>query len=226
MATAVQEIDYSVDVLRALLWQYNRAGQLQSILESKQAWYDANQSEFWRTWVRDVFDLSTCNLFGCQVWARILGINLSISTEPTDPTQPAFAFGDLRENLTRGNFGSGSSGTLGLTLDQQRLILQLRYFQLICRATTPEINRFMAWAFRDYGRVYVQDSLDMSFITYVFDFTPDATLEHALNYYDVLPRPSTVGIKFIVTSREVWGFGDFNENYERGNFIPPSGGEL
>jgi hypothetical protein len=222
----VQETEYAVDLLRAMLWQYNRASSLQSLVEEKQAWYDACQSEFWRAWFRDVFDLRTCNEFGCQVWAAILGLPLTVGTEPTDPSQPAFAFGDLRENMERGNFGSSNGGSIALTLEQKRLILQLRFFQLISRCTTEEINRFMAWAFRDYGRVFVQDAHDMSFITYVFDFTPDATLEYALNYYDVLPRPSTVGIQFIVTTRDVWGFGDENENFENGNFIPPAGGEL
>lgn len=223
--TTIQNVDYSVDLLRALLWQYNRAEKLESLMTQKQAWYDENQSEFWRSWVRDVFDLRTANDFGLQVWAIILGVPLSISTEPTDLTQPAFAFGTLRQNFERGNYGSSGSGTITLTTELKRLILRLRYFQLVTRCTTPEINRFMASAFAAYGRVYVQDSNDMSFITYVFDFDLSAELVYALEYYDVLPRPATVGIAYIVTTREIWGFGDFNQNYERGTF-PPSGLEL
>ncbi len=38
----IQNFDYSVNLLQALLWQYNEAKNLQGILEAKQTWYDIN----------------------------------------------------------------------------------------------------------------------------------------------------------------------------------------
>lgn len=216
--STIQELDYSADILRSLLWQYNKAERLESIQLQKQAWYDDNQKEFWESWYRDVFDLRTANEFGCQVWAKILGMKLVITSAPTNPDQPTFAFGAFNQNFERGNFGASSSGTVGLTLDQQRLVLRLRYFQLITRCTSPEINRYMAMIFGDFGRVFVQDHFDMSRISYVFDFSPGSQLLFIFEQFDLLPRPSTVGIEYIFIARETFGFGAFNQNFENGNF--------
>lgn len=187
-------------------------------MRAKQEWYEANQTEFWGNWVRDVFDLRTANDFGCQVWAVILGVKLSITNNPTNPDKPTWGFGPYGQNFGNGNFGQQGSSTVSLTVEQQRLVLRLRYFQLITRCTSPEINRFMSAAFADYGPVYVQDHNDMSEITYVFGFPLGSQLRYILEHYDVLPRPATIGIGYINVTRPVWGFGDFNENFFDSNF--------
>lgn len=228
--SAVEVLDYHVDVLRALLWQYNKADRLESILTSKQAWYDENQQAFWESWFTDVFDLRTANAFGCQVWARILGLTLSISTGPTPLGKPTFGFGadsgtNTYVNFENGNFGQLGSGTSSLTVEQSRLLLRLRYFQLISRCTVPEINRFMSVVFGDLGTVYVQDANDMSFIVYVFDFSPDSDLQFLLDNFDLLPRPATVGSSYIVLARDTFGFGRDDgtengfQNFENGTFV-------
>lgn len=196
--STIQEFDYSVDLLRALLWQYNKAERLESLLTQKQAWYTLNQSAFWDDWVRDVFDLRTANEFGCQVWAIVLGLRLTVTTQPTTPGAPVFGFGTFNQNFTWGNFGQTSSGTVVLTVEQQRLVLRLRYFQLVTRCTVPEINRFMASIFADEGPVYVQDANDMSAIVYVFGFPIDSNLRFIFDNYDLLPRPATVGVAITV----------------------------
>lgn len=216
--STIQRFDYSVNLLRALLWQHNKADRLESLMRAKQDWYAENQTDFWESWYRDVFDLRTASAFGCQVWAAILGLKLSISTDPTNPAKPTWGFGPYGQNFNNGNFGQQGSGTVTLTVEQQRLVLRLRYFQLVTRCTTPEINRFMASAFGEFGNVYVQDANDMSAITYVFDFALGSQLTFILRTYDVLPRPSTVGIAYILAARPTWGFGDFNRNFNNGNF--------
>lgn len=103
MAT-VQEFDYSVDLLRALLWQYEDAAGLQALLRQKSEWYDANHAQFWLDWHRDVFNLPTASEFGCAVWGVILGVPLSLSL-PGTGDRPAFGFGLNNQNFERGNFG-------------------------------------------------------------------------------------------------------------------------
>ena len=46
----IQQFDYSVDVLNVVLWQYNEAKNLLSLLNDKQAWLDVNQTAFWENW--------------------------------------------------------------------------------------------------------------------------------------------------------------------------------
>ena len=217
----IQQFDFSVGILRALLWQHNKAEALQSIIRAKQAWYDANFSEFWEAWIRDVFDLRTANAFGCQVWATILGIKLAPAVGSVEP-QPVFGFADAElenQNFENGNFAPSGASGVRLTVEQQRLVLRLRYFQLVTRCAVPEINRFMSYLFRPLGRVYVLDPLDMSALTYVFDFEPDPQLVFVLEQFDLLPRPSTVGVQYVTSSRPAFGFGPDNENFENGNFV-------
>lgn len=227
----IEALDYSVDALRALLWQFNQAERLESLIQSKQAWYDENQRDFWDAWFRDVFDLRTANAFGCQVWARILGLSLSVSTGPTPLTNPTFGFGaesgppNTNQNFQNGNFGQLGSESTSLTVEQSRMLLRLRYFQMISRCTVPEINRFMSIVFGDLGTVYVQDLNDMSFVVYVFDFSPDSDLTFLLDNFDLLPRPAAVGSTYVVLSRLTFGFGHDDgsdngfENFENGTFV-------
>jgi hypothetical protein len=216
MTTRIQEFDYSINLLRALLWQDNRAPKLKSILQQKQDWYDTNVSTFWEDWVRDVFDIRTANEFGLAVWAIILGIPTSAILPPTN--KPNFGFGSFNKNFNHGNFGSKSSTVVGLTLEQKRILLRLRYFKLISRCTVPEINRGMKSILGDQGTVYVLDANNMQFVTYVFGFQPNSTLQFVLQNFDVLPRPAAVGVRYVVNGNTHWGFGSLRKNFNHGNF--------
>lgn len=210
----IQAFDYSVNLLRALLWQYNDAQRLQALLETKQAWYDENQSAFWSDWYDDVFNLQTANDFGLAVWAIILGIPLVI--EPTDdPDKPIFGFASDDENFTNGNFAA--SGGIPLTTDQKRAVLRLRYYQLTTRHSVPQANAVLSDVFGP-GSGYVSDSLEMR-IRYVFLIPLGPQLEFILTEYDLLPRPAGVGADYVVLGDVAgWGFGVYRENFENGNF--------
>jgi hypothetical protein len=212
----IQQFDYSVNLLQAILWQYNTAERLQSLLESKNSWYENNQNEFWQNWYDDVFNLQTANDFGLTVWAIILGLPLTI-TSVDPPNKDYWGFGAFRFNFTRGNFAASSSG-IRLKTEQKRLVLKLRYFQLVTRGAIPEINEFLAFAFKDFGKVYALDGYDMT-MNYVFTFAPPNSLLFVLREFDVLPRPAGVGVNYIITTLPAWGFGPYRKNFNRGNFI-------
>jgi len=216
MTTRIQEFDYSINLLRALLWQDNTAPKTTALLQQKQDWYDANVSTFWEDWVTDVFDIRTANEFGLAVWAIILGVPTSAIIPPTNKAN--FGFGTFNKNFGHGNFGSNSSTVVGLTLEQKRILLRLRYFKLISRCTVPEINRIMKSVLGDQGSVYVLDANDMSFVTYVFGFQPNSALAFVLQNFDVLPRPAAVGVRYIVSTRATFGFGPFFKNFDNGTF--------
>lgn len=216
MAT-IQRFNYSVDLLKAILWQYNTALNLQSILEQKQVWYDANQRDFWENWHKDVFDLNTANQFGLTVWSIILDIPIIVILEPTSPSKPTWGFGDFNKNYENGNFSRSRGGAVSLTVEQARTVLKLRYYQITSRGTVTEINSFLKSVFANIGNVYVRDNLDMT-ITYVFDFQPSSQLQFVLEKYDILPRPAGVGVDIEVELIEFFGFADDDENFDNGNF--------
>lgn len=215
----IQAIDTSVDLLQSLLWQYNDAEILQSLLQSKQDWYNTNQSEFWNDWIIDVFDLRTANDFGLSVWAIILDIPLTVSEGVDPPGKKIWGFGPYRRNFDNGNFARNPNGVFRLTTEQKRIVLQLRYFQLVSRGTAPEINYFLQKLFKDQGKVYVTDSLDMSIALYIFLFYPSSQLQFILMNYDLLPRPAGVGVGYQIITKVTWGFGPYHRNFDNGNFI-------
>lgn len=197
-----QSFDFSVNVLQALLWQYNEAPNLTVLLQAKQDWYDTNQKEFWQKWVNDVFDLRTANDFGCAVWSYILRIPLAIEWQHA--AGPAWGFGPYTSggpptqgnmNFERGNFQSIKGLPLPLTLEQKRIVLQLRYFQLFTHGAIPQINAFFKRLFGHFGPVYVVDHLDMT-MTYHFGFVMPKQLLFLFNYYKLLPQPSGVAVDF------------------------------
>lgn len=209
----IQEFDFSVDLLRALLWQYNDAVGMQTLLSQKSAWYEENQTEFWNRWIEDVFNLKTANDFGCAVWGVILDIQLSID-QPGTGDRPVWGFGPNNLNFGNGNFGRRSSGVSGLTLEEKRLVLRLRYFQLITDGTVPHINFIL----RDvFGQGYVVDNHNMT-MTYVFQTPLSSQMLAVLAQFDLLPRPAGVDTNIVVLTDPVWGFGVNNQNFENGPF--------
>jgi hypothetical protein len=218
MSAAIEDFDFSVNLLSALLWRHNEAENLQSILEQKSDWYKTNQEQFWNDWITNVFNVDTANEFGLSVWALILNVPLSLIVPPNQG--PQWGFGPAsngRQNFNNGNFGTSAAGA-GLTIEQKRLLIKLRYFKLTTRCTVPELNRRLKQLLGDFGSVYVLDANDMSFTTYVFGFAPNSALQFILENFDVLPRPAAVGVKFIVSTRPAFGFGSFNQNFNNGTF--------
>jgi len=212
----IQQFDFSVDLLRALLWQYNDAERLEGLLRQKQTWYDTNQTGYWEDWVRDVFDLRTANDFGLAVWAIILNIPLAIASQGDAVDKPIWGFGVYREPFTHGNFAAIASSSL--TTEQKRLVLRLRYYQLTTDGAVPEINRFFKYLFEPLGQAYVVDGYAMN-ARYVFGFPLTSELELVLTQYDLLPRPAGVRVDFVIIGEaDGWGFGRYHESFNNGNF--------
>lgn len=209
----VQEFDFSVDLIRAILWQYENAEGLQSVLRAKSAWYTQSQTGFWENWIRDVFDLQTANDFGCSVWGVILGVPLSIA-QPSTGARPVFGFGVHNKNFTRAGFGRGSAGVAGLTLSQKRLVLRLRYYQLVSDGSAPFANLAIRNVF---GRGYVLDGGNMT-ITYVFPVPLPANVQTVLEEFDLLPRPAGVKVQVLQGNAKYFGFGPNWYNFNRGSF--------
>jgi hypothetical protein len=216
VTSTIQVFDYSVNLLRALLWQYNEAGNLQALLEEKQQWYDDNQEGFWQDFYTNIFDLRTANDFGLQVWSVILGQPLFINTP--DGAGLTWGFGPEHENFTRSNFAASASATHRLNTETSRILLQLRYFQLISSGTVPETNRALKWIFEEnYGKAWLNDNLDMTQF-YTFQFALPSDLVFIFNNFDVLPRPAGVGSTYRVIVNKAWGFDESHANYDNGNF--------
>lgn len=191
----IQQFDFHVDLMRAILWQYNSAARLQSLLGSKQAWYNQSHQAFWQDWFDNVFNLQTAEVFGLSVWAIILQLPIIVEDNPPPAYRPSWGFEDHHRNFDRGNFYSANGGAIVLTPENSRIALRLRYYQLTCRPTVPEINRILGDVFSEAGPIYVEDNLDMT-ITYKIGFVPNGPLFNLIQSFDLFFRPSGVAATY------------------------------
>lgn len=210
----IQELDFSVDLLRALLWQYNSAASLQQLLEEKSAWYVQNQTAFWNNWLIDVFDLRTANDFGLSVWSIILG--LPLFTNSANNVGPFFGF-DSQTNINFDNGIFGDESTYELSTATKRIALQLRYFQLVSSGTVPETNRMLEYLFGDFGGAWLIDDYNMTQY-YFFNFTLPFELKYLFNNYDILPRPAGVESTYTDVPDAFFGFALGDYNFDNGVF--------
>ncbi len=211
----IQQFDYDASIMAAALWQHSNAPNILALLQSKQDFFDANQSEFWTEFYDNIFNLKTANDFGLSVWSIILGAPIAYNL-PGAGTE-GWGFGPYRKNFTNGNFASNTGNTYVLSTETARIVLQLRYYQLTGSCCVPDINRALKSIFSGMGHAWVADNHDMT-QTYYFDFVPAADLQFAFTNFDVLPRPAGVGSNFIIITETPWGFNSDAQNFDNGNF--------
>lgn len=225
----VRTIDYSTNLTQSILWQYDNATRLVSLVNSKQTWYDVNQSAFFEQWFNDVFWLFNpkgLSTFGAAVWSIILRIPLQVGIPPDEPGAKIWAF-DNPENFDQGAFTSGGSA-VRLDIDDQLLLLRLRYYQLVtngCLGSLPDcvpgVLDFVRYVFSMYpkytGTIGILDHYDMS-ITYVFSQALPRALSFILDNYDILPRPAGVELNTLISSLPIFSL-DNPENFDQGAFV-------
>ncbi|HGN2287361.1 TPA: DUF2612 domain-containing protein, partial [Proteus mirabilis] len=192
----IQQFDYHSDLLQAILWQYENADKLKSLAHFKADYFHQSTVLFWQNWYRDIFNIDTANDFGLAVWGRILDVPLGIDISPSEKTKIGFGFGKKKANFNA-NFRRNTDYTLSLTLDQKRMLIRMRYFNLTQSPTVTNINQFLKRFFwRGESKVFVLDPFDMTYMYYVFNFNPDERLRLLLENFDLMPRPSGVGVKY------------------------------
>lgn len=200
----IQQFTYSVDLLKAILWEYNSAPNLQAILSAKQAWYDENQTAFWENWFTDVFNLQTCNDFGCVVWAIILGIPLNFVTGNTPKAGTPWGFDVTNLSNFDGNynFTSQQSGGIVFTTAQKRILLRLRYYQLTSRGSLTQTNKMLSDLLSPFGTYYMVDNLNMT-MTFVSTGPAPSWLTFILTQMQILPKPASVKMLATINGADV-----------------------
>jgi len=208
----IQQFDFSIDLLKVIKWEYDRAPNLRSILNLKQDWYTANHSQFWIDWERDVFNLFTANDFGLNVWAIILDLPLYTESGASPKIYPAFGFANFGLNFDRGNFAMDLDTVNKLTTEQKRQQLRMRWWQITADGSMPSINHALNDVF---GRdVYALDGYDMTITIIYMAVLPDIMMR-LIQDFDLIPRPSGVKFNHLVKPREAFGFANYNLNFDQ-----------
>lgn len=180
--TNIFQYDPTIDLKKHIFWQYNNAPALNSVINSKQNWYNTNQTEYWENWVNNVLNITTANDYGLAIWGIFLGIPRIYVVEG--------------ENIS-------------LTTEQYRTVILARLKLLKMRGTIPEINSLLQFLFGKYGKAYVVDNFDMT-MTYRFDFNLTPLQIAILSKVTLLPRPAGVEVNLVTLGDDVFGFNGSN----------------
>lgn len=180
----------SLDFQKHIFWQYNNAPAINSLVNSKQSWYNINQTQYWLDWVNNVLNINTANDYGLAIWGILLGIP--------------------RTYLVDGE-------NVSLTTNQFRTVILARLKLLRMRGTVPEINSLLKFLFGKYGKAYVVDNHDMT-MTYRFNFNLSNLQLAVLQNVTLLPRPAGVKAIIVTLGNKVFGFNGSGEPFDQAPF--------
>lgn len=152
-----KNLNYELDLLQNILWQYDLAANLVGLSQAKQDWYDSEWKGFWESWEESVFNLRTANLFGIVVWALILDVPTSLVYAGVVTDARPFGFAN-RNNFNNSNF-YGSNAASVLTLEEARKLLRIRYYAQTMSPTVGNINYMLKDVFSDSGLAYIEETI-------------------------------------------------------------------
>lgn len=152
-----KELNYELELLKNITWQYDLAVNLVGLSQAKQDWYDKEWKSFWTNWKSAVFDLRTANLFGIVVWALILDVPVSLVYGGVVTDARPFGFAN-RSNFDNANF-FGSSAVSSLQIEEARKLLRIRYYAQTMSPTVGNINYMLKDVFSDSGLAYIEETV-------------------------------------------------------------------
>lgn len=65
----------TLDLPKNITWQFDKALNLQALIFNQQAFVESSTTAFWKNFVPDVFNLTTCKSFGLSIWGLALGVS-------------------------------------------------------------------------------------------------------------------------------------------------------
>ena len=160
------DLDFSIDILSSILWQYDNAEKLKSLINKKHDFFNKQTSKFWEDWYRDVFNIDTANYFGLIVWAIILGCNEYVNLTYKAGSK-TFGFGENHKNFHESNFALGSY-ILSLSESQLRKVVKAQMYNFNSNGSLYDINRLLVNLFPE-NNPYVKYSAENNVITYYFN---------------------------------------------------------
>lgn len=204
-----------------ILTQYSASTKLLSIIDTfNQA---VSLDDFTDEFIAKVWDLTTSEAFGLDVWGKIVGVSRYI-TAPIESS--SFGFSEADDSnpdyptpFNESPFFGGTQETTNVRLedDAYRTLIFCKAFTNISIATIPEINRFLKMLFYNRGRAYCVNYRDMTMgITFEFELAPYEV--SILTNYDVTPVPSGVLLNINQVISPYFGFSSDAYPFNDGTF--------
>lgn len=204
-----------------ILTQYSASKKLLSIIDTfNQA---VSLDDFTGLFIKKVWDLTTCESFGLDMWGKIVGVDRYIIA-PIEST--SFGFGEADDSdpdyptpFNDAPFFGGVQETTNVRLgdDAYRTLIFCKAFTNISVATIPDVNKFLKILFYQRGRAYCVNYRDMTMgITFEFELAPYE--ESILTNYNVTPVPSGVQVNIRQIISPYFGFSSDSYPFNDGTF--------
>ena len=202
--TEVLNYGFHCDLSKVVLWQYDEAEKIKTIVKNQQNFMDINVEGFFEYLKQNVFNLANADSIGLSIWGALLGV-----------PRPTYVDGGETKTFTD---------------EQYKLLLRARIYLLTFDGSARAVNEFFYMLFPELT-VTVRDNLDMTVdIQILQDVSEDVAVLFRNPFVETfLPRPS--GVKYNVQIgnidyTEVFGFEgmeDSNGNsvagFDNGTFI-------
>jgi len=160
--------------------QYGNSPTILSLIESFNAAVDPSLDV--DNFMTHVWQVSTAQGFGLDIWGRIVGVSRII------PTNPATV----------------------LTDDQFRQLILLKALSNISRASSYSINTLLLEWMNGRGRTYINDIGNME-IRYMFEFALEPFEITIITKSGIFLRPAGVGGWMVTTEVPVFGFSGMTD---------------
>lgn len=204
-----------------ILTQYSASKKLLSIIDTfNQA---VSLDDFTDVFIKKVWDLTTCESFGLDMWGKKVGVDRYI-TAPIESTSFGFSEADDSDPdyptpFNDAPFFGGVQETTNVRIgdDAYRTLIFCKAFTNISIATIPDVNKFLKILFYQRGRAYCVNYRDMTMgITFEFELAPYE--ESILTNYNVTPVPSGVQVNIRQIISPYFGFSSDSYPFNDGTF--------
>ena len=193
----VAELDFRYDYSPIVLWQYDEAKHLKGIIDNEQKFSDVAITQFRDEWDTNIFNLSTCDASGLELWGKLLEVNRPIV------------------------------GGVYFTDEQYRLLLKSRIYVLVWDGSAFGLTKIISGLFPDaLFRVIDNGDMTVN-IDFASGITPEQEVILRMGYldertgefvYTFLPRPA--GVEYNIAFSDTWattlGFEGMTETTNMG----------
>ncbi|HDL7751806.1 TPA: DUF2612 domain-containing protein [Yersinia enterocolitica] len=204
-----------------ILTQYSASNRILSIIDTfNQA---VSLSDFTDEFIEKVWDITTCETFGLDMWGKVVGVSRYIRAEIDND---CFGFseaddgGDYPSPFGDSPFYAGTqeTETVRLSNEAYRTLILCKAFSNISIATIKDINRFLTMLFLDRGRAYCADYGDMR-MGIICEFKLEPFEISILENHEVLPIPSGVLVNLRQIVSPYFGFAPDAYPFNDGTFF-------
>ncbi|HEN3634125.1 DUF2612 domain-containing protein [Yersinia sp. 1652 StPb PI] len=204
-----------------ILTQYSASNRILSIIDTfNQA---VSLSDFTDEFIEKVWDITTCETFGLDMWGKVVGVSRYIRAEIDND---CFGFSEADDG---GGYpspfgdspfyaGTQETETVRLSNEAYRTLILCKAFSNISIATIKDINRFLTMLFLDRGRAYCADYGDMR-MGIICEFKLEPFEISILENYEVLPIPSGVLVNLRQIVSPYFGFAPDAYPFNDGTFF-------